>query len=162
MHQAQVSQHILDLAAAIEALGADQLIRQPGVQEGLFQQAGLGVGAVHDGEVAGLGMLAADQGGDGVYDKGGFSAIIIGLVERDFQPIAALGEQAFWLAVRVTVNDRHGHIQDALGGAVVLLEQDHLGGRVILLEAQHVAVICAPPAVDGLVGIADGKNVAVK
>ena len=66
------------------------------------------------------------------------------------------------LAVRVAVDDRHGGIQDGLGGAVVLLQQDHLGIGVIFLEAQQVAVIGAAPGVDGLVGVADHEDVAVE
>ena len=54
VHQAQVGDDILDLAPPVEALGPHQLVGQPGAQEGLFQQAGLGVGAVHHGEIARL------------------------------------------------------------------------------------------------------------
>ena len=52
LHQAQVGDHVLDLAPPVEALRPDQPVGQPGAQEGLFQQAGLGVGAVHHREVA--------------------------------------------------------------------------------------------------------------
>ena len=54
MDEAQVGDEILDLAPAVETLGADELVRQPGSHEGIFKCARLCVGAVHDGAITGL------------------------------------------------------------------------------------------------------------
>ncbi|MPN10536.1 hypothetical protein SDC9_157831 [bioreactor metagenome] len=65
-------------------------------------------------------------------------------------------------AVAVDVDHVFGCVQNALGGAVVLLQQDLLTFREVFFKAQHIAVIGAAPAVNGLVFIAHHKYVAVK
>ncbi len=76
-----------------------------------------------------------------------------------FCPVPRWVKRRLGVRKRVAVDDRHGHVQDELGGAVVLLEQDHLRLGEILLEAQDVAVIGAPPAVDGLVSVAHDEDI---
>ena len=58
--EAQVGEQVLDLAAFVEARAADEPVGQALGDEALFQGAGLGVGAVHDGDVAEVqaGLLA--------------------------------------------------------------------------------------------------------
>jgi hypothetical protein len=123
---AQVCKNIFDFAPPVEALCADNFIRQIGTDEGFFEDARLGVGAVHDGKVAGAGLFCDDFVGNGLDNEVGFFAVVVGLVQDDFCAAAALGEELFFYAVRIFVNNRHGCIEDGLGGAVVLLQQNHL------------------------------------
>ena len=161
MHQPQVGDDILDLPPPVKPLGPHQPVGQAGLQKGLFQQAGLGVGAVHHGAVARLGLLASHQAGDGIHHEGGLGVIVERLVIGYFVARAALGKQVLAAAVRVAVDHCHGGIQDGLLGAVVLLQQDHLCIREILFEALDVAIIRPAPAVDGLVRIPNHEDVVM-
>ncbi len=157
--QAKVGDQVLDLAPAVEALGADQAIRQAGLEEGLFQGAGLGVGAVHHRAIARVGLVGQCQTGNGVDHELGLIGLIVSFVVGDLKAPAAVGEEPFEVTALLAVNDGHGRVEDGLRRAVVLLEQDHLGLGVILLEAADVAVVGAAPAVDRLVGIPHDEEV---
>ncbi len=61
----------------------------------------------------------------------------------------------------VALNDGVGEGDDALGGAVVLLEADGDGVRVVLLERQDVLDIGAAEGVDGLRVVAHDADVVV-
>jgi len=58
LHSTQVGDHILDFLAPVKALSSYQPVRQTALEERLFQKPGLGVGAVHDGDIAALGFFA--------------------------------------------------------------------------------------------------------
>ena len=148
--QAQEGDHILDFAPAVEPLRAHQPVGQPRLQEGFFNDAGLRVGAVHHGAVAGLELLAGDELGDGVHDKGCLAVIIERFIVDDLVARAAVREEFFLPAVVRLVDDSHGRVEDGLLRAVVLLEQDDLRAGEVLLEALHVAVVRAAPAVHGV------------
>ena len=161
VHDAQVGDDILNLAPAVEAGGADELVGHAALQERLFQGAGLGVGAVHDRHAAGRIALQL-QGADGVHDEVGLFFLGVDLAHDDGHAALALGEQLFVHAVGVAADDGFGRVEDDLRGAVVLLQQDELRGGVVLAEAVDVAEVGAPPAVDRLVGIAHGKEVVLR
>ncbi len=90
--QAQVGDHVFDFAASVEALRADQPIGQAGLQEGFFQQAGLGVGAIHDGALARLELLAGDQLRDGIYNEGSLGIIVGRFIIEELLALSAFGE----------------------------------------------------------------------
>ena len=53
MHQSQIGDQILDFAPFVELGRADQAVGHVGPHKRFFKDAGLGVGAVHDGKIAG-------------------------------------------------------------------------------------------------------------
>ncbi len=161
MNQAQEGDHILHFAAAIEALGANQPVRQAGLQESFFQQARHGIRPVHHRAIAGFELPAGDELGDGVDDETGFTVIVGGLVEEDFLAFATFGEELFLLPARIAVDDGHGRIQNCLLRTVILLEQDGLAVGMVFFEAQNVPIIGAAPAVNRLIGVAHAKNVVM-
>jgi hypothetical protein len=57
-------------------------------------------------------------------------------------------------------DERGGGVEDALGGAVVLLQAQHARAREVVLEVQDVLDVGAPPGVDRLVLVADDGHVA--
>jgi hypothetical protein len=81
----------------------------------------------------------------------------------DLRPLAlaVLGPEPLVLAGGVVDDHRGSDVEDALGGAVVLLERHHPAVRVVLLEVEDVAEVGAPPAVHRLVGIAHHAEVPV-
>ena len=65
----QVRQDVPDLLALVEADPADDLVGQADPDEDLLEDTGLGVGAVEDGDVAGLGLARVGQPVDLVGDE---------------------------------------------------------------------------------------------
>ena len=59
------------------------------------------------------------------------------------------------------LDDSLGCIQNDLCGTVILLQQNLLGIWVIFAEAVDIAVISTAPFVNGLVTVADDKNIVV-
>ncbi len=114
MHQPQVGDDVFDLAAAIKFLRSHQPIGKAGLQEGFFEQAGLGVGAVHHGAVAGFAGLGSYQPGDGIHYEGCFGVVVEGFVKENFIARAAVAEKLLLSAMRCAVDDRHGRVQNVL------------------------------------------------
>ena len=162
MDQAQVGQQVLDLAPFVEAYPAHQRVGHSRVDEGLFHGAGLRVGAVHDGEVFIIQTAVTAQLPDALQHFAGFIALIKGFEYR--RPLAStqLGMQGFGPTIAIAVDDGAGHIQDILRTAVILLEQDHRRLAIGLLETQYIAVVGAAKGVDGLIFVADHKDVVLR
>ncbi len=159
--QAQVGDQVLDLAPAVETLGADQAVGEIVAEERLLQRARLGVGAVHDGHIAQAPVPRRDAGDERLDDVLRLIRFVVRLVDGDELALAAIGEQPLARPSRLPVDHPHGGIQDGLRRAVVLLEQEDLSVRVVLLEAAHVANVGAAPTVDRLIGIADRVQVGL-
>ena len=70
-----------------------------------------------------------------------------------------LGPQHLPLALRVVGHDRAGHIEDGLGGTVVLLQLDDPGAGEISFEVQDVLDVGAAEFVDRLILIPDDKYI---
>src|SRR3989304_8347251 len=83
-------------------------------------------------------------------------------MKPDLLALPALGKKLLGCAVRVAYDDRHGAIQDALSGAVILFQQDNLSILIIPRKAHHIAIVGSPPAIDGLIGITHYVEVVVK
>ncbi len=113
-HQAQEGDHILDLAPAIKALCPDQAVRDARVHQSFFDDAGLGVGAVHHGKVVGAGLAGFEVLGDGVHHKGRFGDVIHCHVLHDLVAAAALAEEVLGGAVAVAVDHLARAIQYVL------------------------------------------------
>ena len=160
MDQPQIGQRVLDLFALIEPGAADQAIRHPARHERVFQRAGLRIGAIHHRAIAQLRIAARDQALDRADHKRRLVSLVIRLVDRDFQPSAAVSAQRLRRAMGVADDDRIGDVEDRLRGAIVLFEQDNAGAWEILAEALDVAIIRAAQAIDRLVLVTDREDVA--
>ncbi|GAB3997915.1 hypothetical protein GCM10029992_22250 [Glycomyces albus] len=154
--QLEVGQQVADLLALIEADAADDLVGDAAAHEDFLEGAGLGVGAVEDGDVAEGGLPGVDQLVDAGGDPGGLVVLVVAGVAEDPGPVAEVGEQLLLPAAGgVVLDDVVGRVEDVLGGAVVLLQQDGLGLGVVALELDDIADGGAAEGVDGLVGVAD-------
>ena len=157
---AQVGDGVLDLAAVVEAGAADDLVGLAGAHEGLFEGAGLGVGAVEDGDVAGAHAVLVGQAVDLLADPAGLVVLGVGDVTGDGGAVSGGGPQVLLAPAAVAGDDGVRGREDVLGGAVVLLQQDGAGRGVVLLELLDVADGGAAEGVDGLVGVADDGELA--
>ncbi len=151
----QVRQHVADLTALVEAHAADDLVGQPDPDEDLFEDTGLGVGAVEDGDVAGLSVARVGEPVDLVGDELRLVVLGVGDIAGDPGTGAGLRPQVLRAAVLVPLDDGVRGAEDGLRGAVVLLEQDGGGVRIVLLELEDVADRGAAEGVDRLVGVTD-------
>ncbi len=120
----QIGQQIADFAAFIETHAANQFVRHALADAGFFQRAGLGIGAVHHGEVFVIQPLSVAQVFHHFDDKLGFFILAVGLEQREGCAAVLFGEQGFGCAVGVFVDDRPRRIQHNLGGAIILFQQD--------------------------------------
>ncbi len=132
------------------------------MNERLFEQAGLGIRPVHDCEITRSGSSGRQVLLDGIHNKGCLGNIIHGGKLNQFISLSLFGEKMFGGTVLIAVDDLTGGIQQVLGGAIILLQQDDLAILEIFLEALHIAIICAAPAVNGLVLIPDHEEVLVE
>src|SRR3970040_1566706 len=105
--ETQVGDEILDLATAVEALGADETVRQIGVEKSFLEGPRLGVGAVHDGTLARLQLMLEGQRGDRLDDVGRLLLLVVGFPQDDLRALAAVGEEALLLAIGMAIDDRH-------------------------------------------------------
>ncbi len=152
---AQVREDVADLLALVEAHAADDLVGQADPDEDLFEDTGLGVGAVEHRDVARLGVARVRQPVDLVGDELGLVVLGVGDVPGDAGALAGVRPQVLGAAVLVALDDGVGGAEDRLGGAVVLLQHDRRGVRIVLLELEDVTDRGAAERVDRLVGVTD-------
>ena len=159
--QTEVGDHVFDLATLVEARTADQPVGKALRHQLLLNYARLGVGAVHDRDVAGRSPILPQQAFDLLDHLMRLVLLVVADEQRDRLALAVLGPQRLVLAAAVHPNDSLSAVQDRLRGAVVLLQQDDSGAGVVALEVQDVAHVGGPPRVDRLVRIADDADVVV-
>ena len=158
----QVRHEIADLAAIVEAHGADEPVGNGPPAHRLFHGAALRVGAVEDREIA---QHEPARAGPSRGDLLGHEVGLVALVGRAHQrdALTARLRRAQRLAAPGGVGGDHvvRELEDARRGAVVLLEAHDRRVGEVLLEVEDVADVGATPAVDGLVVVADHHDVAV-
>ena len=160
-NEAQVGEHVLDLAPLVEARAAHEPVRQALGDEALLDRAGLGVRAVHHGHVAETDAGRAREPLHLRGDERGLFLLVVGLVDDDRVPLPLLGPEVLVLALGVVGDDLLGAVEDRLGRAVVLLQLDDGCLCVVLLEVEDVADVGGAPGVDRLVRVADDADVRV-
>ena len=158
--QAEVGDDVLYLLALVELDAADEVVGHVVSQAHLFERAGLGVDAVHDGDVGPL-VAVGHEALDLTDDELRLVVLVVALVDDDGDALAQLGEEVLLQPLPVGGDDLLGGLEDRLGGAIVLLEGDELGVVEVLLEAEDVADVGVAPRVDRLVGVTDDAEVAV-
>ena len=159
MHHAQIGDDVLHFAPLVKFGRADESIRHTGHHQRLFQRTRLGVGAVHNRHI--VERVLPQQRLHRHRDHRRLFALVIRFADDDGCAAAPVGEQIFVNAIRIVGNDRLRRVQNKLGGAVILLQQHHLRRWVLFTEPVDVAVIRAAPTIDGLVAVADDKDVAM-
>ena len=158
--QAEVGDEVLDLLALVELDAADEVVGNVVSQAHLLERAGLGVDAVHDGDVGPL-VAPAHEALDLADDELRLVVLVVALVDDDGDSPAQLGEEVLLQALAIGCDDSLGGFEYRFRGAVVLFEGDELGVGEVLLEAEDVADVGVAPRVDRLVGVADDAEVAV-
>ena len=160
MHEAQEGEDVFDFTALIEAGCANQPVAQVAADAGLLKSTTLGVGAIDDGGGARSHRTLGGKAGGLIEHVFCFFGLVVGFVDSDLEAAALVGAEVFGRAVGVLGDDGVGDIEDVLRAAVVLFEEDDFGSRVVAAEAEDVAIVGASEAVDGLVLVADDKEVA--
>ena len=159
-HETQIGQEVLDLASLVEAHATHDEVRNARPAEGVFQDAGLGIGSVEHRHVSIVGpgrVLSAD----GLGDPARLLVLVPGAIDLGPVALGVLRPQALVPARGIVGDDPGGDVQDALGRAVVLLEGDDQAIREVLLEVENVPEIRPPPPIDRLIRIADHAEVPV-
>ena len=153
----QVGEGVLDLLAFVEADVADDVVRDLGPAQRVLDAARLRVRAIEHGCLSRGVRLAGDDAGDGV------GLVVFGLGAQVLDRVArgAPGPQGLVGAVLVAGDERGRGGDDVAARAVIALEVDDGALGEVLLERPDVSDVGAAPAVDGLVGVADGADVAV-
>ncbi len=82
-------------------------------------------------------------------------------MDADWVPAGLVSPQRLGAPLGVVGDDGVGGVEDRRGGAVVLLELDDSGVGEVRLEAEDVSDVGLAEAVDGLVDVADGGEVAL-
>ena len=102
------------------------------------------------------------QGADARGDDPRLVVLVLGLDHAHGLAAAELAPEPLLDTPGVVLDDGVGGVEDALRGAVVLLEPHHARVREVALEVEDVADVGAAPGVDRLVGVADDEDVAVR
>ena len=162
--QPQVGEQVLHLAPLVEADRADEPIGDPRAAERLFQRPRLRVGAVEHRHV---GVAADSPAGAAALQLAHHPLRLVALVGR--------GEQGHLLPAPPTGHQRLPHPARVLGDDARWRRRARPGWSgssppagpawrpaKSSLEVQHVADVGAAPAVDRLVVVAHGADVAVR
>ncbi|MNI43711.1 hypothetical protein D3C73_980510 [compost metagenome] len=151
--QSQVSHGVLDFGSLKEALAAIDAVRNAFTQQRFFQNPRLGVGTVQNRNIATrkAGFQRAFYGFDNVAC---FVVFVEGGIQIDCLAVATVGPQLFAQASGVVGDQGVGCLQDAGGGAIVLLQANGFGVREVFGILVDVLDFRATPAVDRLVVVA--------
>ena len=155
--------------ALVELHAADELVRDAVSQAALFERAGLRVDAVHDGDFAERVFspamrAAAAPARERVHlaqDELRLFFLVVALRHGDGRALAVARKQVLLHALSVGRDELGRGVEYRLRGAVILLQRDDFGVREVRLKAENVANVGVAPRVDGLVGVADGAQVAM-
>ncbi|MCG3121181.1 MAG: hypothetical protein ALAOOOJD_04181 [bacterium] len=105
-------------------------------------------------------VMIADRFGNLVENNLRFVKFVLRLDQQDRLAHFALGPQLFRQALAIVRNDGMRRFENVAGRAIILLEPKNLAIRKVLLKIDNVTDFRAAPAINGLIVIADGKNVA--
>ncbi len=157
-HHAEVGHQVLDLLSFVEGESGNDLVRDAIGAQGVLQHPGLEVHAVEDRHLVqfeSAAFLADDPG-----DHPCFLQVGIGADQPDGVPIAGGGPELLALALGVVVDHAPRRAENGAGGAVVLLQLDQLRAGEVALEVEDVAHLGTAPAVDRLVFVTHGADIA--
>ncbi len=150
LHQAQIGEKILHLLPLVELHAADELVGDVQRPQRVLDLAALPVGAVEHGHARLAVPLAL--GKDHARQPLRLGAAIVRQLEDQPLALTAIRPQRLAQTLRVVGDDRAGRVQDALRGAVVLLQLDLRRLREVPLEVEDVADVRSAPSIDRIVG----------
>ncbi|MNF90814.1 hypothetical protein D3C84_733950 [compost metagenome] len=129
--QAHIGHGVFDFRPFEEALTAIDAVRNALAQQGFFQNARLGVGAVQNRDIA-TGKSGFQRAFDGFDNVTSFVVFIERGVQVDRFAVAAIGPQFFAHAASVVGDQGVGGFENAGRRAIVLLQTNGLGIREII------------------------------
>ena len=158
---AQVGQKVFDLFAFIEAEAPEHLVRDAVLGKFLLVRAGEGVEPHEHGEVRKGVALRVHQVRNGAGDVERLVRLRFRLIILCLGARVVLRPQLLVFAAAVVADDGVGELQNIFGGTVVALQLIHLRPGEVFFKPQNIFDLGAAPAVDALVVVADGEEVAV-
>ncbi len=158
----QIREHVLNLSSGIEIRAAHNVVGHILIDQPLFQNTCLCIGAVKNGKILiGKPSVPAHDISDILCDKGRLFHSCIELAESDLMPLSVITPELFALSFCVVTDYGIGSTQHILGRAIVLLQLHHKSIRINLLIVQDVIDIGAAEFVDRLVIISHHTQVPV-
>src|SRR5579859_2040129 len=151
--KANVGENVPNFGALIKTEAAEQSIANAARAEGLFERAGLRVGAVHHGTMR-CGIFALDFA-DALADILSFGAGVTCLEEDKVRTFATSGGEFLSDALDVFRDYSCRCVEDFLARTVILLDAENARAGKVFGKVQDVADFGAAPAIDGLIFIAD-------
>ena len=160
--QPEPGAQVLDFSAVKKAGAARDLVRNAGAAQRFFKRLGHVVGAVQDGKAAPFGRRVAGraQALDAGDSAVGLVLFAVAIDHAHRLALAQFRKQRFGEQLGVGANHIVGGAQDGAGGAVVLLQLDHLQRGKVQRQLFQVVQRGAAPAVNALVVVAHGGEVA--
>ena len=157
---AQVRDDVFDLLAVIELHAADYLIGDALCDERLLDAARKPAHAVEYGDVT-RGCAVPYERGGALGDELGLFVVVVGLEKPNTFPLGVRRVELTGLSAEVVGHHRVGRGDYGLRRAIVAVQKHDLCLGEILIEVEHIAYVGAPPAVDGLIGVAACGQVSV-
>ncbi len=151
---------MLDLLTLEEAQAAIDTVRQPGIDQGMLQRPRLGIGTVQDRHIGKIQPFAS-QGARFANDELGLVTIRPPLVKADRLAVAGIGPQVLAQTAVIAFDQRVGRLEDRSHGPVVLFQPDRLRHGKVCQQGTHIADFRTTERVNGLVVVADGKQIAM-
>ena len=155
--QPEVGEDILHFLAAVKLGSADDDVVNAFAAQGLFDEPGLSVRPVKDGDVPGRAFPFRNVFGDEL----GFGLAVFRKAETHRLAALFAGPERFSEPVQVVRDECIRGLEDGFCAAVVLLETIDLRVREVLGEIEDVVDVRAAPGVNALVLVADGEEVAM-
>ena len=157
VEKAHVGEDVLHFGALEEALAAVDAEGNPGVGEGLFENARLRVHAVENGAV-GVVVAARAALHDEALDVARLFGVVVEALQQNLVARRTARPEILPETIVVVGNDGVRGVQDRRGRAVVLLEADGFARAEVAHEVGHVPDVCAAEGVDRLVVVAHGED----
>jgi hypothetical protein len=159
-HEPGVAQGILDLLALVETHRAHDDIRQARPAQGFLERTALGVGPVKDRDLP-QGPARSQQSLDAPSDPARLLHLAGQFLDHDGFARGLGGPQVLGLARTIVADDLARGVEDARGGAIVLLQGNDLSVRKIGLELEYIADVGPAPGIHALVVVSDHADIAV-
>ena len=148
-----------DLLALVEARAADHAIGEAKGDEAVLEGAHLEGSAHQDGDFA-QGVALPLHLLDVLADEPRLFLVVPAAFDLDLLARLAVGPERLAEPALVVGDEPRRRAENMPRRAVVALEPDDLGAGEVGLEAEDVVHLCAAPAIDRLVVVADAADIA--
>ena len=155
----EVRDDILDFPPLPETQPADDAVANAGAVERVLKGARLGVGAVHNRDIAKPRGVLVREPLNLARDIQRLVFLVLRRLNSDSASTALFGRKFNFLAFLISTDKRVGGIDYRRRGTVVTTQRNRLRLREIALESEDVLDIGVPPRIDGLIRIADDAEI---